>query len=77
MNDDAVYRTAPATSGLLIIIFDKVKYSIRYFKMCVEQFSLSNGNTDRQVITLCYTNVVILLLVNRPGVAGDVLQTAS
>ena len=38
---------------LYIIIFDEVKHSNTDFKTFVEYFSLSNGNTDRQAITLC------------------------
>ena len=53
INHEAVYRTAPATPGLLIIVFDEVKHSLTDFKTFVEYISLSNGNTDRQVITLC------------------------
>ena len=35
-----------------MIIFDKVKHSLKDFKTFAEYFSLSNGNTDRQVKTL-------------------------
>ena len=34
-------------------MFDEVKHYITDFKTFVKYFCLLNGNTDRQVITLC------------------------
>ena len=43
----------PITPLVTIIILDEVEHFITDFIIFLEYFPLSNGNTDRQVITLC------------------------
>ena len=89
MNDETVYRTAPATPGLLnirsvwmigyewviivIVLYIKVK-------LCVLNNVNSCRGRSRHIVLcwgiLCFVLVYIhFYIINRPGVAGAVLQS--
>ena len=59
INDEAVYRTAPATPGLLYIVF--VIFVVVAFVFVGSHHKF----------------LVWFYIINRPGVAGAVLQTPS
>ena len=83
MNDEAVCRTAPATPGLLITDPDLGQciqiFLITCFRVKFDLYSPDKKVSFSSKFKIPYGAYKLghLCLINRPGVAGAVLQTAS